>query len=484
MHVRKFEADTLEEALQDIKKQLGPDAIILKTVTNKGLKGAFKKSRIEITAAISEKNYVKKSRVDHVLTDDQKDKFYNNSSSYISNMINDHSENKKVSDNTANASSPASAYGKMGLNKQVNSVSNKAKDFTQKIKSGLDDFLSSTINEVEEQEEMTESFDDLDFDQDTFTDYRPKSEYAASPVYNEMAQPTSNVNSEEVEAQRKKIDDLEKKLYQLTKNFEKLERKEPTGIYQLRTTLKSLDISEHYIRDIIKRAAFELSEEDQESLDSVFEFALREMLGEVKCEMPVFSSVTKEEGPVVTIFVSESSCGQTSMVQKVGALKKDALIVRTVTNAEKKEATFAEKMFGMDVVVVDGMAEIASECRKAIESGRSVFVDYRNNNQELNEIKKFVDGMKRAFKNVEVLITLSAINSEIYNKKVVNRYAELANGLVVSNLDLCLNFGALFNLSIDLEKLPFKFFGTGDVVPTDIESATAERILAGIFQLN
>ena len=46
MFVRKFEADTLEEALKSIKKELGPDAIILKTITNKGIKGAFKSKKI------------------------------------------------------------------------------------------------------------------------------------------------------------------------------------------------------------------------------------------------------------------------------------------------------------------------------------------------------------------------------------------------------------------------------------------------------
>ena len=67
MFVRKFEGETLDEALQLVKRELGPDAIILKTVTNKGLAGAFKKSKIEITAAISEQSYTKKAKVDHVL---------------------------------------------------------------------------------------------------------------------------------------------------------------------------------------------------------------------------------------------------------------------------------------------------------------------------------------------------------------------------------------------------------------------------------
>ena len=99
MYVRKFEADSLDEALQEIKRELGPDAIILKTVTNKGLKGAFKRKKIEITAAISEKNYTKKSRVDHVLDHEHKEQFYQASASQISNMIDTYSDNREPSRN-------------------------------------------------------------------------------------------------------------------------------------------------------------------------------------------------------------------------------------------------------------------------------------------------------------------------------------------------------------------------------------------------
>lgn len=48
MFVKKFEADTLEEALKAVKLELGPDAIILKTITNNGLKGAFKKRGLKL----------------------------------------------------------------------------------------------------------------------------------------------------------------------------------------------------------------------------------------------------------------------------------------------------------------------------------------------------------------------------------------------------------------------------------------------------
>ena len=64
MHVRKFQGDTIEDTLKQIKSELGPDAIILKTTTNRGLKGAFKRSRVEVTAAITEKTYLKKATLE------------------------------------------------------------------------------------------------------------------------------------------------------------------------------------------------------------------------------------------------------------------------------------------------------------------------------------------------------------------------------------------------------------------------------------
>jgi flagellar biosynthesis GTPase FlhF len=58
----------------------------------------------------------------------------------------------------------------------------------------------------------------------------------------------------------------------------------------------------------------------------------------------------------------------------------------------------------------------------------------------------------------------------------------VVDGVIISHVDLCMNFGALFNVHKAHNKLPLKFFGTGPVVPDDIEGATAERLMAGLFQ--
>jgi len=76
---------------------------------------------------------------------------------------------------------------------------------------------------------------------------------------------------------------------------------------------------------------FELTETDVENADIVFEFALREMMTMVSTAMPLFSEPTAAKNPVITVFLSESSCGQSSMVQKIGAMKQDSVIIRNIT---------------------------------------------------------------------------------------------------------------------------------------------------------
>ncbi len=486
MYVRKFEADSLEEALKSIKQELGPDAIILKTITNKGLKGAFKKKKIEITAAISEKNYTKKARVDQVLTTDQKSDFYASKSSYVSNMIDNHSDNSQLEADRYQVSNPG--YGKMALNKQVNVKAEEAAPMTN----GLDAFLTSSASTpapVEESAPIQEDFSMENFIKEAPMETVPKQEYSRpsfeeAPVNNQVNTDNVVYDNEMILAQRNKIDDLEKKLFELTKNVERMDKREPNGIFELRTTLRSLDVSEKFIRGVIKKVIFELGDEDLQNPELVFEFALKEMANIIRTEMPLFSSTDETETPVITVLISETSCGQTSMLHKLGALKNDAILIRNLTTLEQNKSTFSEQVFGMNVVMTSSIAEIVAECRKASEAGKSVFIDYKNSGDEINEVKKFVEGLKRSFDKVEVLVSLSAIHSEIYNRKITSRYSVIGDGVVISNLDLCLNFGALFNISEETQSLPFKFYGTGEVVPDDLEAATPERVLAGIFQLS
>ena len=203
------------------------------------------------------------------------------------------------------------------------------------------------------------------------------------------------------------------------------------------------------------------------------------MLKIVKVDLPIFSLKEAADEPVVMVLLGGRATGQTSMVCKMSVLKPDSVIIR----CKKDSQNFTEKMFDFHVIDVHSISEIISQTRKMLDRGKSVFIDYQNISSEVDETKKFVDGLRRAFKMVEVLVSISAVHSESYSRQKIKEYRSLSDGIVISGLDLCLNFGSLFNIAEDAFDLPFKFFGTGDVVPDDIETATPERILAGIFQL-
>lgn len=474
MYVRKFESETIDGALKAIKQEFGPDAIILKTMTNKGLKGALKKKRVEVTAAISEKNYTKKSRVDAVLDTDTKEDFYQNNSSYISEMIDSHSDNRDDKEDFDRYEVKNSGYSQVALNRPVQSIKQKS--------STLDDFLKTSDSErlandhpvavKREASVQRSSYESTEEKVATNNELENNSKFEAR---NESMQ--TNINEDHIN----KINILEKKIFELTRSVERIEEHEPVGLYQLRTTLRSLNINEHYVRDIAKKAIFELSKDDLENSDIVFEYSLREMLSSINTSLPMFSNTNETQSSVVTILLSDSSCGQTAALYKLSAMKKNSLLIQY---GEAQKPHFAKDIFGLEVVKAKSIAEIISEIRKGSEAKKTIFVDFKDIHADFNETKKFVDGVKRSFAKVEVLVCLSSIHSEIYNRKVVNKFQALTSGLVVTHLDLCLDYGSLFNISYEFSGHPLMFFGTGEIVPDDVEVASGERLLAGMFKLS
>lgn len=455
MYVRKFEAETMDQALQEVKRELGPDAIILKTKTNKGIGGAFKKGKVEITAAISEKNYSKKSLAEEVMSEGDREKFYQSPASHISNMLDSFSEKGTATHTVKNP-----GYGNIALNKAVKTV----KQATQKATSSLDDFLSS-----EPTSPMVK---------------RAEVEVSSAPMptpteSQSREQTTHTTPTVDTRFYDEKIDFLEKKVLELSRTLNSVANEDPEGILEMRMILRSLSVEESYIQEIIRKSIFELTDQQLRNFDSVFEFCLQEMFEKISIKPALFTS--SDIVSPITVVLSETSTGQSSLLYKLAAMKENCVII---SYCEEDDRSFTKKMFDLNIESAKTPAEVVSLARKYSEKQTTIFVDYKNSNSEINEAKSFIEGLKRSFDQVETLVCLSAIHAEIYNKNIINRYSSIADGMVVNMLDLCLDYGPLFNLSLTNPNMPLVFFGTGTTVPDDLESATKERILAGMFKLN
>jgi flagellar biosynthesis protein FlhF len=73
VEVKKFEAPTLAEALKVVKRELGPEAIILSTKNNKGGWGLMNKASVEVTATVSREALSRKQKAENGLTAEQRD---------------------------------------------------------------------------------------------------------------------------------------------------------------------------------------------------------------------------------------------------------------------------------------------------------------------------------------------------------------------------------------------------------------------------
>ncbi len=77
MIVRKFEARSMKEALELVKKEFGPEAIILQAKDHSQRFGLLGQGSVEITAAISEEALERKKLAERKLPDRKKQEFYN-----------------------------------------------------------------------------------------------------------------------------------------------------------------------------------------------------------------------------------------------------------------------------------------------------------------------------------------------------------------------------------------------------------------------
>ena len=437
MHIRKFESETLEAAFKDIKRELGPDAIILKTVTKRGLKNAFRKTRVEVTAAISEKNYLKKAKVDEVLTEEDKSSLYMNRANHISNML----DNYSSSSDGKKAQVVSQGYGKIGINQSVKKIGNK-------VKSGLDEFLNNfPIQKNKTELSLQSSSYEVDKKEDESLD---------------------------------RVGVIEKRVCNIEKKIEEMGNEDVSHLSELKTMLRSLEIGEKHIQDIMKKIINLLPKEDLNDAEAIYELTLREMLLKVKTEMPLFSRCDMGNRPTVTILISRSQCGQSSMAFKLSALKDESVVLQ---NCDSCNLGLARKLYNIETANISSLPKIIDTTKKFQKDGRDIFIDYKDIGKEVSEIRRNIDGLKKSLDNVEILVCISSIHSGVYNRSILSKYNRIADGIVATNIDLCLDYGQLFNIACDFNGLPFKFFGTGNVIPDDVESATGERIIAGLFQL-
>ncbi|MEC9281867.1 MAG: flagellar biosynthesis protein FlhF [Bdellovibrionota bacterium] len=509
MQVRKFEANSMQEALAMVKKHLGPEAVILAARDNKGSFGLKGESSVEVTAAVSEAKLQQHQYALSRLRDQDREKVMSSSASQQKKFIEksvsrflpkeemglrarqyidilddeDHSQEEPVrapAQNTQKAVTSGNAYrqqGQMQKIKELASQEQKALSGPKPVK--RESNISDNARRVKEATQNALSAFSKDFDeepkQSKSTNVRRKTESA----------------SREINELKRQIASLEK----LVQNF----RDVPQNFipshpganheipYELSPAYEKLlrkGIDEKYACELILGAKKNIAKEKWQKNSIVNGYLAKQIMDSFKTKNSVDNGIH--------VFVGNSASGKTSSLIKMAArlvVNERKSVAILTTDTMKLGATEQLKIYAKILNVPFGILRSAEEWPSVLNQLKDVdciLVDTPGvglkSLEEIEWIKKSIPSDLPVPANVHLVqsVTLKNADAKAYAEKFkVFNFEDI----IFTKLDETTQHGAIYNQFRNLN-VPILGFGIGTNLPEDFEFATSERIVDLLFQVS
>ncbi len=388
MQIKKFKAKNFSKALEDVKKELGENALILNTRSLTG-NGSSSLNGVEVTVA-----------VDHPEDNEDFKEIIEQAEAKIA------TEEQEIQKTEPNVEPPANV-------KQLSNVEPLAKETDADLKSLLFTLLSQTD--------------------------RAKA---------------LGLKDHQLELYKKIIDNgVSERI--AAKVFEKINTEAITG-------KKSDRISDN--------------------------ISVRELLAKiVKCG----GTIKLNPGyPKVVALVGPTGVGKTTTIAKLAAdfsIKQKKKVALISLDTYRIGAADQLKVYGDIMRIPVEVASNAREYRKLLHKFSDmdvIFVDTMGKSHKDPTYATRLNEVLRKSGPVEIHLTLSASLQERVLEEAFNQFSSLKiNKVLFTKLDEGLTFGSLINLALHTQ-LPFSYFTDGQRVPEDIETASKDKVIRLIFNLN
>jgi flagellar biosynthesis protein FlhF len=450
----------LQEALDTIKKELGPEAIILQTKSYKKGFGLLSKGSVEVTVAISDKALHKKRFVESRLPQNARETLYKmpayKQSEFTEEFIEKH------------------------LAKQLNQVSDRVE-----VKS-----VSSRSNEparlqsVGGQEQVV----------------------TASASTTIRTHPRRYVDIVDEENKDSEIQRLESELKQLKRMLQEMKSIQESdwmksgakSIPVQHGALSTLALQEMFellaVAGIEKRLAYEILktvqfEMDQPSndLEEVFEKAATVMLEKIKVIQPIVGP--RSEKPQVITLLGAPGSGKTSTTAKLAGYisKFKKMKIGLVHYAFDSEVPFdslltVAKLLNVPFRAVANAVELPSALGD-FQSLDLVLIDVAGfSHRDGKKCSELVESLKD-LPNHHCEAVLNSTLRDPENLEVLKLIKNFKiNGLIFTHLDHAVSFGSIYNIQ-QRTGIPLTYLSSGKKIPDDIKEASAEQLVSLILDL-
>jgi len=469
LEVKKFEAPTLAEALKVVKRELGPEAIILSTKNNKGGWGLMNKASVEVTATVSREALGRKSKAEAGLTQEQRESLSQKPAQKILHSYDVLSgariqrrmkEAESLTQRPSNMSPTAKAQ-----TSSITAATQTAQAFTQ---SRMPPTQRRYID-IEDDESPAEQATLRAQDRTQFSREAPAPQYVPqqqqrytqnqSVGVQQWGQSSSSSTRSSVQIFPKLVSELLEAGIQ-----EDLVR-------EIGDELKVVMLREHITREDLLRLQL-----------------ARVLMSRLRVARSLGERLRVPSTPRIITFLGPTGVGKTTTIAKIAAelvINQKRPVTLATTDTFKIAAVEQLQTYANILkcpLEVCQSAESFASLRDHLSPDDVVLVDTAGfgprDEKKLIELSVLLSSVR-----TETHLCVSSTTRDLDLVQVINRFKIFEpEYLVFTKLDETTSFGNIFNLAAKTH-LPLSYFTMGQRVPEDMEVATKERVADLILNL-
>jgi flagellar biosynthesis protein FlhF len=434
MQVKKFEARSMKEALEMVKSQLGPEAIILSAKDNAKSFGLVGQGSVEITAAVSNEVLQKRQFVESRMREQDRSKL-RAAPAHIQKEVHNKAVSKYVAQNEPKPAITTTKYADIDDDR------------------GLRELISQ----------------------------------------NEARQVHVNADkNEEIQALREELVGLKKTLQQFQKVPQNMNQGQHPGAafglgYEFSAMFEKLTqsgVAAEIAAEILTIAQRTMPPVKFKNKSLIDAWVARYILENTKV-------LEGQSAPRIQLFVGPAGAGKTSALIKLAShyvVNENKKVALVTTDANKVGAVDQMRIYAQILNVPFAIIRQSSDwdyVSKQLAEFDYILCDAPGLSlKTIDEISWLKSVLPKSQHKFGVHLVLSALTKDDDMTEVGRRYKSIGvSDVIFTSLDASLNFGALYNFMSRFE-VPIHSFGIGSRVPEDFEMATRERLLDLIFKLS